>query len=94
MAKPSMTTRLQETRLGKLVGRNIGSNRALWTWIIGVFYIGVSIYALIKHPTSANTVVATAGAVLTMVFTNYVFSHNSDKKLHIVDPDDDFGESD
>ncbi|MEM2986953.1 MAG: hypothetical protein QXV60_02525 [Nitrososphaerota archaeon] len=55
--------------------------RVIWTYLTGLTYLFVVIYATVKYPEAIDTVVTVTGGVLSVIFTNYVFSKNSEKKL-------------
>ena len=61
--------------------RDMKSMRVLFTYLTGGLFTYVILYTLRHYPEAAETVVVTTGSVLTLVFTNYVFSKSADKKL-------------
>ena len=66
----------------KNVGRDMKSTRVTVLWLTITFYFLLVTYAIIHYSDSANTAITITGGLVSVVFTNYVFSKTTEKKLN------------
>jgi len=74
------TTSVMKSDIIQNIVRDLKSLRALWNWIIGIFFVWCCWYSMTHYPASANTIVITVGGVFSAMMTNYVWSHHMEKK--------------
>jgi hypothetical protein len=86
MAKKDLTIfeKIKNSKFLRDFYEDLRSQRVIWTWITGGLYVYACIYTLKHVPEAAATVIQVTGAVLSVVFTGYVFSKNTDKKIRVL----------
>ena len=60
--------------------RDLKSLRSLWNWIIGILYVWMCIYSVLYYESAVGTVVTVTGGLMSVIFTNYVWSSYLEKK--------------
>lgn len=63
------------------ITRDMKSLRVLFVYMTWLLFVYVVLYSLTHYPNSANTTITIVGGVVSVVFTNYVFSKTTDKKI-------------
>jgi len=66
------------------ITRDLKSIRVLFVYASWGLFTYCVIYVLKNVPEAASTVIVSVSGVVSVVFTNYVFSKNSDKKLDMM----------
>lgn len=67
------------------VVRDLKSLRALWNYIFMALYVWASCYLVLFHAeTCGSTVIMSTAGIVSVIFTNYVFSSYMDRKNGLV----------